>query len=119
MEGVRVWNTNTVRFREDNNCTINIVKATPYDERWAPEERVGASDFYCNEILLFTRRIDGDDGELRLIAGHESGHFLNLGHIDPFKHPAIMNTVVREDVIENFKLYPEDVRQLCSKWNCQ
>jgi hypothetical protein len=118
IEGVSVWNTNVVRFREDNDCTANIVKATAWDERWTSEEHIGVSDFYANEMIVFTRRIIGDD-ELRLIAGHEAGHFLNLSHTDPIKYPAIMDSVVREDVEEDFKLYPEDVRQLCSRWKCR
>lgn len=119
-EGMVVWNTNKIRFFEGDSCNLNIVKADSWDEDHTDENHIGVADFYRNKIILFPDRIiNHDETVLRWLAAHETGHWIGLDHVDPFKAPAIMDAQVRKDVADNLKLYPEDLKQLCRIWTCQ
>jgi hypothetical protein len=115
VEGMSIWNTNKIRFVEAEPCTTSILKATAWDERWTEEDHVGFTDFYSNQSVLFTNRCNSD-GMFRWIAAHEAGHIVGLLHIDPMQFPAIMDSVVREDAMNDLKLYPKDLEQLCEVW---
>lgn len=86
IEGMSVWNTNRIRLEEAEPCNISIVNATPWHERWTPEEHVGYTDFYSNEVVLFPDRCTSD-AMFRWVAAHEMGHVISMQHVIQYDIP--------------------------------
>lgn len=110
-QGVSIWGD---RFRE-GRCDVSISKASELESKTYKlllndADIIGVSNKVTNQIVLITESINNDN-ELRWITAHEVGHWLNLDHVDVI-YPAVMNYVLREDVINDLKLYPKDLEQL-------
>jgi len=118
-QGYSVWNTDKIRFFESNTCDTYVVKATEEDAIYYGPRYIGISQTWRNRIVLFPERTNHDDSMLRWIMGHEVGHWIGLQHVNPFDAPAVMNSEVRKEVTDDFKLYPKDLEQLCNLWSCK
>lgn len=124
-DGLNLWTSlGRTHFlpKTDGLCNVLIrpvkgKEAERLEKKWHDDFILGYADIYTNTIFIFIDRVYGLD-ELRIIAGHEAGHWIALDHI-PMDRPALMNPSYRGYYNQVFQLYPADIEEYCRHWNCK
>lgn len=124
-EGISLWNQmGQTRFYAETNGLCNVA-VIPVRAEWAHrlEKTVGDTlvlgwaDSNTNSIYLWIDKIY-DLKDLTVLATHESGHWIQMDHID-MRHLAIMNPYRRYYGFGPVHLYRPDLEQYCQHWKCQ
>ncbi len=126
MEGFNMWHESFgdgVGFTEAEDGIIKIHKGTnedmaKFDEEAKPKKPVGLSSlhYHDKQIHFMFQRIPSLKF-LKLVAAHEAGHHLGMGHV-PQEQTAIMNPNVNMLLIDEQHLTIYDTDQFCNHWSC-
>jgi len=126
MDGFNLWHEsfgNGVGFSEVKGGAIKIHKATDedmakFDKQEAPKKPAGLSHFYDdNKSIYFMFQRITNLKYLKLVAAHEGGHHLGMGHI-PQEQTAIMNPSANLSIINDPHITKYDAVQFCDHWGC-
>jgi hypothetical protein len=123
-----VWDyrSPTPRFTEDctNSYAIQVKFANPQEHQYWSDyfdksgfDTASVFDPSTNSIIVMRDRVKSDE-ELRVMVAHEAGHAALLPDLQVFR-PAIMSGVLQQQVIDEFRLYPDDIEALCHVQPCQ
>jgi uncharacterized membrane protein len=127
-EGFHLWEYRSPIPRFHLNCAdpfaVQVRPATSEDiQYWSNTFdsngfwTCGVYDPDTNSVIILMDRIDSSK-MLLVIAAHEAGHVLGAQDREPV-NLSIMSAVVRQEVIDDFHLYPDDIEQLCKEQPCQ